>query len=64
MIALIARRAFTHRGRAYRAGERFRIAPLDAAALTYQHKADFADDADEKVESKGKYRRRDLRAEK
>ena len=69
-IALIAKRAFTHRGRTYQAGERFEIAPVDAAALRYQGLAAFVPrdtpppDEPEKPSTKGRtYKRRDLQAE-
>jgi len=65
-IRLIARQAFTHQGRAYRPDDHFETTPIEAAALTYQGKADFlppAAAADAAAKGKGRYRRRDLRAD-
>lgn len=42
LIPLVARRNLTVGGRALAVGEVFETTPLDAAVLTYQHKAAFA----------------------
>ena len=42
-IRMRAKVAFTHEGEALRAGQTFSASPVQAAALRYQHKADFID---------------------
>jgi len=42
MIAVIARRAFSHGGRTLRPGDRFEASPLDAVVLVTARKAAFA----------------------
>lgn len=42
MVKLVALRALEYRGRAVAVGEYFDAEPVDAAALRYQRKADFA----------------------
>lgn len=70
MIPLIARQVVEHDGRTYQPGESFSASPTQAAALTYQHKAEFADGSGKagkktsRKPSKGRtYKRRDMTAE-
>ena len=42
LIAVVARRAFSHGGRTLRPGERFEATPIDAVVLVTARKADFA----------------------
>jgi hypothetical protein len=70
MISLVAKEELTYAGRTFQAGDVFEATPIEAAALTYKRRASFAKkDATPTPEPepapvrRGRYRRRDLRAE-
>lgn len=65
LIDMVATERVECDGRIYVAGECFQARPIVAAALSYQHKAQFATKAAREALDRpaGLYRRRDLRAE-
>lgn len=60
-ITMRALASFEFNGRQYEADEEFTVAPIEAAALRHQGKADFA--VGEAPKPKRRYRRRDMQPE-
>lgn len=65
MISMRALVNFVHEGRAVSAGDTVQVAPVPAAVLRYQHRAEFVTTMVRPAPARPKrvYKRRDLRAE-
>lgn len=64
LINMVARQSFEHDGQTYACGEHFQVSGIVAAALKYQHKAEFAQTCEQRASGFREYRRRDLVAER